>query len=99
MDYQRNERFRRTGNMWHPSVTPVSVRMNNARPHCDSGSPEQSVPDTRRTSCLLSSQDVPSLAMVYAPCQSWQKLYESAKALSRGTLFAELDKPFVGRCM
>ena len=35
----------------------------------------------------------PSLAMVYAPCQCFHKLYERDEALSRGTLFRELDKP------
>ena len=35
-----------------------------------------------------------SLAMVYSPCQDFVNLYEPMAALSRGTLFAELDKPF-----
>jgi hypothetical protein len=34
------------------------------------------------------------LAMVYAPCQSFRGLYDPATALSRGTLFSELDLPF-----
>ena len=33
------------------------------------------------------------LAMVYAPCQSFRALYDPATALSRGTLFSELDLP------
>ncbi len=36
------------------------------------------------------------LAMVYAPCQPWQNLYEPDRALTRGTLFAALDLPFLG---
>lgn len=35
-----------------------------------------------------------SLAMVYSPCQDFANVYEPMAALSRGTLFAELDKPF-----
>ncbi len=35
-----------------------------------------------------------ALAMVYSPCQDFVNLYEPMAALSRGTLFAELDKPF-----
>ena len=35
----------------------------------------------------------PSLAMVYAPCQSFRMTYEPEEALARGTLFRELDKP------
>ena len=37
-----------------------------------------------------------SLAMVYAPIQPWQSVYEPQIALSRGTLFRELDMPFYG---
>lgn len=33
------------------------------------------------------------LAMVYSPHQCWRMLYSPEKALSRGTLFEELDKP------
>lgn len=33
------------------------------------------------------------LAMVYAPYQNWRMLYSPDKALMRGTLFEELDKP------
>jgi len=33
------------------------------------------------------------LAIVYAPIQEWRGIYDEHKALSRGTLFAELDKP------
>lgn len=35
----------------------------------------------------------PSLAMVYAPTQCFRNMYEPAEGLSRGTIFAELDKP------
>ncbi len=33
------------------------------------------------------------LAMVYSPYQCWRMLYSPEKALVRGTLFEELDKP------
>lgn len=36
------------------------------------------------------------LAMVYSPCQAWRDAYTPDIALSRGTLFAELDLPFDG---
>lgn len=38
----------------------------------------------------------PSLAMVYSPKQVWGETYEVDVALERGTLFPELDKPFLG---
>ena len=37
-----------------------------------------------------------SLAMAYVPFQRFENLYESDKALDRGTLFACLDLPFYG---
>ncbi len=40
-----------------------------------------------------------SLAMVYSPKQEWQELYSMENALSRGTLFRELDKPFEGKTL
>ena len=38
-----------------------------------------------------------ALAMMYVPVQEWQDIYEQDTALERGTLFAQLDKPFYGR--
>ncbi len=37
-----------------------------------------------------------SLAMAYVPYQSWQNIYAVDDALNAGTLFADLDKPFLG---
>lgn len=39
--------------------------------------------------------DLP-LAMSYVPMQKWRKVYEPDVALSRGTIFEELDLPFKG---
>ena len=36
------------------------------------------------------------LASVYAPLQGFQGLYDKETALQRGTLFSELDLPFMG---
>lgn len=36
------------------------------------------------------------LGSVYAPYQVWKNLYSEEKALSRGTMFEELDLPFEG---
>ena len=36
------------------------------------------------------------LASVYAPLQEFRKLYDRQTALDRGTLFTELDLPFMG---
>ena len=37
-----------------------------------------------------------SLAMAYVPFQQWETPYEDDVALSRGTIFPCLDKPFIG---
>ena len=51
------------------------------------------------------TQDTPSqngcgmvLAMAYVPSQPFENLYCAEKALARGTLFADLDKPYEGGC-
>ena len=45
------------------------------------------------------SDSFPSLAMVYSPFQVFRDIYTPQKALSRGTLFLELDKPWkAGGC-
>ena len=37
-----------------------------------------------------------SLAMAYVPYQNWQNIYDVDNAFMAGTLFADLDKPFLG---
>ncbi|MBQ4530508.1 MAG: spore coat associated protein CotJA [Lachnospiraceae bacterium] len=37
------------------------------------------------------------VGMAYVPWQNWNQIYELDKALNNGTLFPELDKPFIGR--
>ena len=32
----------------------------------------------------------------YVPTQKWEDLYESSLGFARGTIFAQLDKPFIG---
>lgn len=40
--------------------------------------------------------DVCRVGMTYVPMQRWRDIYDPKKALSRGTIFAELDMPFLG---
>ena len=37
------------------------------------------------------------VAMAYVPWQYWTETYPLEKALRTGTLFCQLDKPFLGR--
>ncbi len=50
--------------------------------------PEQQKPES-------GGKSEPPLAIAYVPMQVWQDLYEPEKGLSRGTVFAELDKPYI----
>ena len=85
-------------------------RSTAARPVMESVSPQQAEPILERngnannggngenapsSTCLNAC----SLAMVYSPEQIWQEIYPVEKALGRGTLFRELDKPFEGRTL
>lgn len=36
------------------------------------------------------------IAMAYVPLQKWRNVYDPDVALERGTLFSELDLPFIG---
>lgn len=47
------------------------------------------------TPCSMSKETV--LAMAYVPWQKWENIYSSDKGFKRGTIFADLDKPFYGR--
>jgi hypothetical protein len=38
-----------------------------------------------------------TIGMSYVPWQQWDDIYDSAEALSKGTIFAELFKPWIGR--
>lgn len=37
-----------------------------------------------------------ALAMGFVPDQLWQNIYKPDVGLARGTVFADLDKPFIG---
>ena len=37
------------------------------------------------------------LAMAYVPWQEWRDIYETEKALHCGTIFKELNLPFLGK--
>lgn len=52
--------------------------------------------EQNKTGCNYFSRDDVPLAMAYVPIQKWRQLYEEDVAFSRGTIFRELDKPFIG---
>lgn len=71
-----------------------SSRMNNSR-----------IEDNRMEysrmgdSCMDSRNTVDnvSLAMAYVPWQTWRDIYDAEKGFHRGTIFEELDLPFMGK--
>ena len=41
--------------------------------------------------------DTMEVGMSYIPWQNWDNLYDPKEALSKGTVFADLYKPWIGR--
>ena len=68
----------------------MSDGMPSPAPHCDIGE-KHKVGDGS-----WGVEGYP-LASVYAPLQSFDNLYDAETALKQGTVFAELDLPFMGR--
>lgn len=64
-------------------------RMQNVRTSCDSG--------CERKACAGRDIEGMPLAMAYVPWQHWKETYEPCKALSIGTIFPELNFPFLER--
>lgn len=56
--------------------------------------------ECKRPACHCVHRDDPleglALGMAYVPWQNWNTTYTVEKALCRGTIFPELDKPFCG---
>jgi len=48
--------------------------------------------NNRNDTCI----DNMPLAMAYVPMQRWKNVYNNDVALTRGTIFPELDLPFLG---
>ena len=65
---------------------------NNAMPYNNYRSMQSSNSMTRRD-----VRNDKSLAMAYVPWQTWRDIYDAEKGLERGTIFQELDMPFLGK--
>lgn len=46
--------------------------------------------------CDIHPSDGPALAIAYVPEQKWRNLYTPDVGFEQGTVFSELDKPFLG---
>lgn len=52
--------------------------------------------DNPMKDCAVFTTQPISLAMAYVPLQKWERTYEPSVGFARGTIFPELDKPFLG---
>lgn len=93
--------LREDGGGTAPQQPPV--RQSAARPyhHAVRRARQNAPSDSQQDSCgRCASTPLSgySLAMVYAPCQEFTELYEAEEGFSRGTIFSQLDKPFLPGC-
>lgn len=51
----------------------------------------------QKPSCLYQGVDRLPIAMAYVPWQQWKKVHPPCKALRAGTIFPELELPFLER--
>ena len=51
--------------------------------------------ENEQENCMIWGEHPTSLAMVCSPVQSFCDMYSEEKGLSRGTIFVQLDKPFM----
>lgn len=45
---------------------------------------------------LIYMRDEQVVGMLYVPNQEWKKVYKIEVGFSRGTIFSDLDKPWLG---
>ena len=100
---QSNMQFMRQGNMMQqrPSCRcgMEERRMERKEPQCDMRERRDERSGSRSCGCHHKEdrlQGMP-LAMAYVPWQKWRSIYDVSKGFHRGTIFEELDKPFLGR--
>lgn len=67
--------------------------MNRERCEC--------VKEERNEGCDRGEEPVDRMApgMAFVPWQEWKDIYDMEKGLERGTIFEELDKPYLGRSL
>lgn len=71
-----------------------SIVLNAASDSESMGVSDEPSLDCKQPKTVLPA-DMP-IGMLYVPYQTWQKIYDPQIGLARGTVFEELDKPFIG---
>lgn len=70
-----------------------NYRQNNS---CQNNSCQNNFCQEKNT-CAVKEMESMTLGMSYVPWQHWKETYDSCKALSAGTIFPELNLPFLER--
>lgn len=55
--------------------------------------------ERRKEECHMHDNSEWPIGMTYVPLQEWRKIYQPDEGFHKGTIFAELDLPFLGRRM
>ncbi len=58
--------------------------------------PEKTCVTCARNNSMSAFPAETPVGMAYVPYQQWKNVYEPSVALERGTIFEDLDKPFLG---
>ena len=75
-----------------------NYRNNNAyRQNNSTRMPMRPVPTTPCYNTQDDALEGMPIAMAYVPWQNWQQIYDLEQGFCRGTIFKELDKPFLGK--
>ena len=86
-NYRSNDYMRRNQCRTSATVTPARVEREFT----------SSATKASGECCMHDTLRGMPIAMAYVPWQEWKNLYPAEKALHRGTIFEELDKPFEGK--
>ena len=71
--------------------------MQNYRANTTSYHNHRSMMQTPASSMMCDNRNEKSLAMAYVPWQVWRDIYEVEKGFHCGTIFQELNMPFLGK--
>ncbi|MEI3320439.1 MAG: spore coat associated protein CotJA [Eubacterium sp.] len=68
--------------------------------HRDSDNSTHECGCKRNEGCDRGNEPVDSMvpAMSYVPWQIWRNIYCIEEGLEKGTIFEDMDKPYIGRC-
>lgn len=90
--YHASESVCRNGCMRRPAAAAERGAQAGAENCQPLSSPEMTCGGTVDNACL----EHRTIAMAYVPWQQWTRLYRMDQGFHRGTIFEELDKPFLG---